>query len=132
MNEGGSLFRRGSLVYARMSGSTWDAAYYSVYWVAAPTPEGLASDNPARIAGRLLVPGRGQSFGHGRPVLGPDGEHWFYVHHRLQADRCRTTGQCARDVWVTPMTVNDRGDGRGAVWLRARLPTDDPAVVVPL
>ena len=132
VNEGLSLFRRGALVYALMSGSTWDSAYYSVYWVAAPTPEGLASDNPARIAGRLLVPGRGQSFGHGTPVLGPDGEHWFYVHHRLQADRCRTAGQCARDVWVTPMDFDDRGDGRGDVWLRARFPADDPGVSVPL
>ena len=100
--------------------------------VAAETPEGLSSDNPARIAGRFLVPGRGQSFGHGTPVLGPDGAHWYYVHHRLQADRCRATGGCARDVWVSPIEFEDRGGGRGDVWIRARFPAEDPAVAVAL
>lgn len=132
VNEGVSLFRRGRYVYALMSGSTWDSGYYNVFWVAAETPEGLSSDNPSRLAGRFLIPSRGQSFGHGTPVLGPDGARWYYVHHRLQADRCRATGDCARDVWVSPLEFDDRGDGRGAVWIRARFPAEDPAVAVPL
>ena len=132
VNEGVSLFRRGRFVYAMMSGSTWDSAYYNVYWVAAETPEGLASDAPGRLAGRFLIPGRGQSFGHGTPVLGPNGARWYYVFHRLQADRCRTTGNCARDVWVAPIDFEDRRDGRGDVWISPRFPAEDPAVRVAL
>jgi hypothetical protein len=30
------------------------------------------------------------------------------------------------------MDFDDRGDGRGDVWLRARFPADDPGVSVPL
>jgi len=50
-----------------------DAAYYHYYWVAAPTVEGLAAANPARLVGRYLVPSLGQAFGHGSVTLGPDG-----------------------------------------------------------
>ncbi|MEZ4390655.1 MAG: family 43 glycosylhydrolase [Polyangiales bacterium] len=132
VNEGVSLFRRNRWVYALMSGSTWDSAYYSVYWVAADRPEGLASDAAGRLAGRLLIPSRGQSFGHGTPVLGPDGVRWYYVHHRLQAEPCRASGQCGRDVWVTPLEFDDRGDGRGDAWIRPRFPAEDPAVAVAL
>ncbi|MFO0607746.1 MAG: family 43 glycosylhydrolase [Polyangiales bacterium] len=130
VNEGVGLFRRGRYVYALMSGSVWDSGYYSVWYAAAPTPEALAWDSPARVVGRFLVPGRGQSFGHGTAVLGPDGRSWYYVHHRLQAERCRTTGNCARDVWVSPLAFEDRGDGRGDVWIRTRFPAEDPAVSV--
>jgi hypothetical protein len=130
--EGPSLFRRGRYVYALYSGSAWDSAYYSVAWSAAPSVAELAYDNPARLVGRLLVPSGAMSFGHGSPVLGPDGRSWFYVHHRLRADACRVSGDCARDVWVTPMTFDDRGDGNGAVHLRARFPEEDATVTVPL
>lgn len=130
--EGPSLFRRGRYVYALYSGSAWDSAHYHVAWSAAPTVEELAYDNPRRLVGRLIIPGGGMSFGHGSPVLGPDGRSWFYVHHRLRATACRAANDCARDVWVTPMSFDDRGDGNGAVHLRARLPADDPMVTVPL
>ena len=130
--EGPSLFRRGGYVYALYSGSAWDSAYYHVAWSAAPTVEELAFDNPRRLVGRLLIPSAGMSFGHGSPVLGPDGQSWFYIHHRLRADACRTAGDCARDVWITPMTFDDRGDGHGAVHLRARFPAEETAVTVPL
>ncbi|MDP3278927.1 MAG: family 43 glycosylhydrolase [Deltaproteobacteria bacterium] len=130
VQEGVSLFRRGAMVYAMVSGSVWDSAYYHVWWAAASTPEGLASDNRGRIVGRFLIPNRGQSFGHGSAVLGPDGRSWYFVHHRLQADRCRTTGRCARDVWVSPIAFEDRGDGRGDVWIRPRFPAEDPSVRV--
>jgi len=128
--EGPALFRRGRYVYALYSGSAWDSAWYHVAWSAAPTVEELAFDNPRRLVGRLLIPSAGMSFGHGSPVLGPDGQSWFYVHHRLRADACRTANDCARDVWVTPMTFDDRGDGNGAVHLRARFPAEDPTVTV--
>jgi hypothetical protein len=132
VNEGIHLFRRGALVYALLSGSVWDSGFYNVWYAAAPTPEGLALDSPSRIVGRFLIPNRGQSFGHGTAVLGPDGRSWFYVHHRLQADRCRTTGNCARDVWLSPIEFEDRGDGRGEVWIRTRFPAEDPRVTVAL
>ncbi len=130
--EGPALFRRGALVYALYSGSAWDSAYYHVAWSAAPTVEELSYDNPRRLVGRLLIPSNGMSFGHGSPVLGPDGESWFYVYHRLRAEACRASGDCARDVWVSPLTFDDRGDGRGAVYLRTRFPAEDATVTVPL
>ncbi len=132
VNEGISLFRRGALVYALLSGSVWDSGYYNVWYAAAPTPEQLAWDSPARIVGRFLIPNRGQSFGHGTAVLGPDGRSWYFVHHRLQADRCRASGNCARDVWVSPIAFEDRGDGRGDVWIRPRFPAEDPSVTLTL
>ncbi|MCB9545943.1 MAG: family 43 glycosylhydrolase [Myxococcales bacterium] len=130
--EGPALLRRGDYVYALMSGSAWDSAWYHVFWVAARTVEGLAQDAPDRLVGRLLIPSRGQAFGHGVPVLGPDGDQWFYVHHRLDAERCRATGDCRRDLWVSPIDFEDRGDGRGAVHLRARHPAEAPDVFIPL
>lgn len=132
VNEGIFLFRRGRYVYALLSGSVWDSGYYNVWYAAAETPEQLAWDSPTRFVGRFLVPNRGQSFGHGTAVQGPDGARWYYVHHRLQADRCRTTGNCRRDVWLSPMDFEDRGDGRGAAWIRTRFPAEDPSVTVAL
>lgn len=80
---GSSLFRRGRYVHAQYSGSAWDSAWYHVAWSVAPTVEELAFDNPRLLVGRLLIPSEGMSFGHGSPVLGPDGQGWFHVHHRL-------------------------------------------------
>lgn len=128
--EGPSLFRRGGYVYLLTSGSWWDSAYYHVLWTAAPTVEELAYDNPRRLVGRYLVPSDEESFGHGEAVLGPNGRDWFYVHHRLDHRRCVQTGGCSRDVWVSPIEFEDRGDGRGDVHIKARFPAHDRAVTV--
>lgn len=132
--EGVSLFRRGDWVYALVSGSLWDSGYYHVYFVAAPSVEELAIDSPARIVGRYLIPSEDQAFGHGSAVLGPDGESWYFVHHRLDHALCRDEGDCDRDVWVSPIEFEDRGDGRGDVWIVPRRParTPDVEVRVPL
>lgn len=123
--EAPSLFRRKNMVYALVSHSGWNSAYYSVLWIAAPSVPELASGSPTRIVGRYLIPSRDQSFGHGAPVLGPDGEHWFYVHHHLDHGACTSSGNCSRDVWVSPMEFEDRGDGRGDVWLKPRFPAEE-------
>lgn len=128
--EGPSLFRRGGYVYALVSGSAWDSAYYSVAWIAAPSVPELAIGSATRFEGRFLVPGAAQAFGHGSAVLGPDGERWYFVHHRLRHADCRDRGDCARDVWVSPIEFEDRGDGRGEAWIRARFPAEDPGVRV--
>lgn len=130
--EAPSLFRRGDWVYLMLSGSAWDSAWYHVWWVAAPSVEQLALGDPARIMGRFLVPSDGHSFGHGTPVLGPDGESWFYVHHHLDQAPCAEAGQCARDVWVSPIEFVDVGDGHGAVHIAPRWPARDPTFEVPL
>jgi beta-xylosidase len=132
VNEGASLFRRGEYVYLLMSGSAWDSAYYHVFWAAAKRVEDLATDSPRRIVGRYLVPSRGESFGHGSAVLGPDGKNWYYVHHRLRHGACKSSDSCARDVWTSPIEFEDRGDGRGDVHIKARFPAEDPGVVVTL
>jgi hypothetical protein len=123
--EGVSIFRHHDYLYAIISGSAWDSPYYHAYWVAAKSMEELAWDNPNRVVGRLLIPSQGNAFGHGSAVLGPDGETWYYVHHRLKAAAC-----CARDVWVTPIEFIDKGDGLGPVHIAPRFPSEDPAVTV--
>lgn len=126
--EGASLFRRGGYVYLLLSGSAWDSPYYHVYWTAAPSVAELVYSNPDRLVGRYLVPGQQQSFGHGTAVLGPDGRHWYFVHHRLDSQRCQNQGDCARDVWVSPIEFEDRGDGLGDVHIRPRFPAEQPVV----
>ncbi len=128
--EGTSLFRRGDWVYALVSGSLWDSGYYHVYFVAAPTVEELAVGSPTRIVGRYLIPSEDQAFGHGSAVLGPDGETWYFVHHRLDHAKCRDAGDCSRDVWVSRIDFEDRGDGRGDAWIVPRRPARDPDVEV--
>lgn len=130
--EGPSLIRRNGYVYLFMSGSVWDSAFYHVFWAAAPTVEELAFDNPSRLVGRYLIPSEGQSFGHGSAVLGPDGKNFYFVHHRLRHAACRDAGDCARDVWVSPLEFEDRGDGLGDVWVKPRFPAEDPSVRVRL
>lgn len=134
INEGPSLFRRGEYVYALMSGSAFDSPYYHVFWIAARSVEELAVGNPDRLVGRLLIPSPGHSFGHGTPVLGPDGESWFYVHHRLKVERCQNGAidDCSRDLWITPIEFEDRSDGLGPVYLRAQFPAETPNVLIPL
>ena len=130
--EGANLIRRGDWVYAFISGSAYDSAYYHVYWVAARSVEELVYTSGARLVGRFLVPSLDQSFGHGTAVLGPDGVAWYFVHHRLDHGPCMTSGTCPRDVWVSPIEFEDRGDGLGDVWIRARFPAEDPSVSVVL
>lgn len=128
--EGPSLLRRGEYVYLLLSGSAWDSAYYHVYWVAAKSVEELVYTNPDRLVGRFLIPSDGQSFGHGSAVLGPDGAHWYFVHHRLDHAPCEESGWCARDVWVSPIEFDDLGDGLGDVHIRPRWPAQDPTFMV--
>jgi hypothetical protein len=128
--EGANLFRRGGYVYAMISGSLWDSGYYHVFWIAAPSVEELSLDNAGRLVGRYLVPSRGQAFGHGQAVLGPDGETWYFVHHRLDHAPCRDRGECSRDVWVSPIELDDRGDGFGDVWIVPRFPAETPEVEI--
>ncbi|NMC70541.1 MAG: family 43 glycosylhydrolase [Myxococcales bacterium] len=130
--EGANLFRRGAWVYLLVSGSAWDSGYYHVFWAAARTVEELAHDNTGRLVGRYLVPSLGQAFGHGTAVLGPDGTTWYFVHHRLRHPACRDAGDCARDVWLSPIEFEDRGDGLGDVWIRPRFPAEEPVVRVVL
>ena len=117
-------------MYLLVSGSAWDSAYYHVYWVAAKSVEELAYENPGRLVGRYLIPSDGQSFGHGTAVLGPDGVSWYFVHHRLDHGPCAVSGACQRDVWVSPIEFEDRGDGLGEVHIRARRPAQTPGVEV--
>jgi beta-xylosidase len=124
--EGASLVRRGEWVYLFVSGSLFDSAYYTVFFVAAKTVEELSVDNPNRLVGRFLIPSQDQSFGHGSPVLGPDGQSLYFLHHRLQHGPCKATCSCARDVWVSPVDFEDRGDGNGDVWIKPRFPAEDP------
>ncbi|MBW1806753.1 MAG: family 43 glycosylhydrolase, partial [Deltaproteobacteria bacterium] len=130
VTEGASLFRRGDWVYLLVSGSLWDSAYYHVYWVAAPDVAQLVYSNPDRLVGRYLIPSQQQAFGHGSAVLGPDGEHWYFVHHRLDSSACAGQGDCSRDVWVSPIEFEDRGDGLGQVYIRPRFPSETPEVEV--
>jgi len=108
--EGAMLFRRGDLVYLLMSHSAWDSAYYSVMWTAAPTVEELAYTNEKRMVGRFLIPSKDQNFGHGTAVLGPDNEHWYYIHHHLDHSTCNKPGDnCSRDLYISPLNFNADG-----------------------
>jgi beta-xylosidase len=126
--EGASLVRHGDHVYLFISHSIWDSAYYSVYWAAAKTVEELRYENAKRLVGRFLIPSKGQSFGHGSPVLGPDGTTLYFLHHRLDHGPCKALGSCGRDVWLSPIEFEDRGDGLGPAWVKPRFPAEDPKV----
>ncbi len=126
--EGPSLFQRGDYVYLLFSHSGFQSAYYSVSWIAAKTVAGLAK--PERLVGRYLIPSGPYAFGHGSPLQ--LAEKWFYAYHRIDAESCaKETGRrCERDVFVSPMEFEDRGDGKGDVWLKARYPEQDREVTV--
>jgi GH43 family beta-xylosidase len=130
VNEGPNLFRHGDYVYAMISGSVWDSAYYSIFWIAAPTVPELAYSNTKRLVGRFLIPSKDQSFGHGTFTLGPDGVTPYFIHHHLDHTRCLATGDCSRDVYVSPITFEDHGDGLGPVYISARFPAEDLSVSV--
>lgn len=125
-----SVLRRGEWVYVLLTGSSYDSPYSHVYWVAAKSVEGLSLDSASRLMGRYLVPSDGQSFGGGSAVLGPDGESFYYVHNHLDSGPCKESGLCDRDVWVSPIEFEDRGDGRGDVWIKARFPAKDTQIRV--
>ncbi|MCA9583033.1 MAG: hypothetical protein KC416_14635, partial [Myxococcales bacterium] len=127
---GPSMFRRGDFVYVLMHGGQWDSGYSHVFWVAAETVEQLENGNLFRIAGRFLIPSEGMSFGQGQAVVGPDGEHWYFVHQGLDQAACRATGDCVRNLWTSPIEFEDRNDGRGEVWIKARFPAEDPSIEV--
>lgn len=133
VNEAPSLFRRGDYVYLLMSGSSWDSPYYNVFWVAAPTVEELRYDNPNRLVGRYLIPNRGESFGHGSAILGPDNRNWYFVHHRLNATRCQQggAGACDRDIWISPIEFQDCANGgpRNAC-IKARFPAEQRTTTI--
>jgi len=120
--EGPSLFQRGEYVYLLFSHSGFQSAHYSVAWIAAKSVAGLAKKD--RLVGRYLIPSGPYSFGHGSPLQ--VGESWYYVHHRIDAEAClkQEGRKCERDVFLSPMEFEDRGDGKGAVWLKARFPAE--------
>ena len=132
--EAPMVFRRGDYVYLLASHSAWDSAYYSVMWIAALTVEGLDLSNGAggdRLVGRFLIPSLQQSFGHGTAVLGPDGESWYYVHHHLDHTTCTRAGiPCPRSIYISPLNFEDRGDGRGDVWIKEVFPAEELQVKV--
>ncbi len=91
--------RRGDYVYMFVSGSLFDSAYYTVFFVAAKTVEELATDNPNRLVGRYLIPSKDQSFGHGTP-------------------------SSARTARRSTYSFEDRGDGKGDIWIKPRFPAE--------
>src|SRR5689334_3839812 len=91
ITEGSSIFKRGNMYYALFSVSAWDSAYYSTFFVAATSISGLDyTANP--ITGRLLIGSLEHAFGHGDPVLGPDGVSWYYISHHMYHPPCLSSG----------------------------------------
>lgn len=133
VTEASMTFRRGEYVYLLYSHSAWDSAYYSVAYVAAKSVEELSltsSSSSSRFVGRFLLPSLDQSFGHGTAVLGPDNQHWYYIHHHLNHTACQGEGNCKRDIYISPLNFEDRGDGKGQVYIKPVLPAE--ALVVPV
>ena len=131
------MFGRKGWVYLLAAQSAWDSAYYSTFYVAAPSVKELASDSRTRIAGRFLIPSQGQSFGSGQVIQvheagdegggGVGGKSGFaYVHHHLNNTACvKNVGVgCARDVWQTPIQFEDRNDGRGDIYIVPVFPAE--------
>ncbi|OFZ50266.1 MAG: hypothetical protein A2404_07435 [Bdellovibrionales bacterium RIFOXYC1_FULL_39_130] len=123
--EGASIFKRGNYYYLMASGSTWDSPQYNVFWIASTTLEGLSTNYVGSIMGRYLIPHDGHSFGHGSPVETAPGV-WYYVYHRLNNTNCRNSNNCSRDIWISPITFEDTGDGKGAIWIKPIIPTISP------
>lgn len=130
--EGPSFLRRGRFVYVFLSAGVWDSTAYSVYSAFGETMNDLALDAPARHVGRVAIPSQGQSFGHGSPVLGPDGRQTFFVHHRLTQQPCLDDDDCHREIWVSPLEFEDRGDGLGDAWPVPVRPAEHPQFRVQL
>ena len=95
-------------------------------WIAAPTVEELDLVTGNRIVGRFLIPSEDQSYGHGTAILGPDGSHWYCVHHHLHHTNCVSPRDfCPRHIYISPLEFEDRGDGRGEVWIKQVFPTEN-------
>lgn len=135
--EGPSIFKRGEYFYVLMSGSTWDSAFYHVYWIASKTIEGLAWNNPNRLVGRFLVPGEIEiikndmvkvikyAFGTGSALKDKSG-NWQYVYAGLPYDQCSDPiNDCSRYALVSPITFEDKNDGKGKVHIKTIYPTED-------
>eukprot|EP01052_Picozoa_sp_SAG31_P019446 SAG31_NODE_1416_length_8441_cov_11.436706_10_plen_104_part_00 len=86
----------------------------------------LVPGSRGRMVGRFLIPSLGQSFGSGQVIRAPN-DAFVYVHHHLNHTAC-VSGVwpgCRRDVWISPIEFEDRGDGRGDVWIRPRFPAEE-------
>lgn len=126
--EGPSIFKHGEYFYVLMSGSTWDSAYYHVYWVASKTIEGLAWNNSNRLVGRFLVPGKGSNgiryaFGTGS-ILKDKSGRWQYVYAGLPHNDCQR-GDCSRYALVSPIEFVDKHDGKGMVHIKTIYPVEE-------
>ena len=64
------------------------------------------------------------TFGHGAPVLGPDGDSLYFVFHHM---RPSDGSSSPRRAFMAPLAFVDVGDGRGDVWVRPVLPSVDAA-----
>lgn len=124
--EAPSMLRRGDWVYMFFSGSAFDSPNYGVAYIAAKSVPELA-DKYNRIAGQFVIPyttstGVRHNFGHGHPVQDAQGNWWFAYHHMNQT-ACRTSGNCSRDVYLSPIEFINIGDGRGDVYIKPIQPT---------
>lgn len=124
--EAPSMLRRNGWVYMFFSGSAFDSPNYGVAYIAARTVPELA-DKFKRIAGQFIIPyttagGIRHNFGHGHPVQDAEGNWWFVYHHMNQT-ACRTSGNCSRDVYLSPIQFVNVGDGLGDVYIKPIQPT---------
>lgn len=126
--EGQALMRRKGWVYLFYSGSVWSSTNYAVSWIAAPSVRELADGSVTRLEGQYVVPYDvglvRHTFGHGRPVLGQDGETWFYSFHHLTPK----SGIGPRRAFLAPIQFVDLRDGRGDVWIQPILPPVNSAL----
>lgn len=124
IGEAPALFRRGDYVYMLWSGGMWNSKAYHIAYTAARSVAELQYENMDRIIGRVVIPGANKSFGHATPVLGPLGDDdWYLLHHSMEdVSGCRSgrAGACDRALWVTKLEFEDRGDGKGDVYLKPR------------
>ncbi len=47
--------------------------------------------------------------------------------YRLDHETCLATGDCTRDVWVSPIALEDHGNGLGSMYISARFPAEAPS-----
>jgi len=154
VTEAPAMFERQGWIYMLAAQSAWDSAYYSTFYIAAQSVPELATGSTSRIAGRFLIPSQGQSFGSGQvirrqPALGGadnisrssspttttggggggggGSDEFVFVHHHLNHTACAAgvgVG-CARDVWQSLVRFEDRGDGKGDVYIVPIFPAED-------
>lgn len=124
--EGQALMRRKGWIYLFYSASVWSSTNYGVSWLAAPSVRELADGSVTRLEGQFVVPYdiggvARQTFGHGRPILGPDGVTWYFSFHHLAPK----AGSAPRRAFLAPITFVDLRDGRGNIWIQPVLPPVD-------